>query len=581
MKRFSFSAIAQRHSILLIVLFFGLLLAACGAAGTSSTGQASTIPPSEELYVLDGVSGGAQRIIAFHPGGPALFTLPVGLVSPDHRMLYTTTTSGGSTTLRVLDMASGATLRSLTLPGAFSITGVGFADAVLSGDGRWLALRASSGVSSATTIVLVDTQAGVLAKTIRLAGSFELDALAPGGAMLYLIQNTGDAEPHYYVRAYDVAAGQLLNGIIVDKTEVADPLMVGAALARQMAPDGALAYTLYVNTATNIAFIHMLPLASTANGPLLARCVDLPNGRSAELLGSYTLTLSADGTTLYAVNAALGLASGITVHPDGPFGDNIDISATFYPALPSATTTQQRPPAAVLAHDQRTLYVAGPQGIWAFTAATLKLQRVYLSDQSFTGLAGGRRDDPLCRLAHQRHHAARPGLRPAADDAAQSGPKPTEYRLDARLRHCWPRRRRYRCLCVVSLAHHVRPTMRSAREGGSGDVAPIPTDTYRVRCRRYSGIAHPRSRRVRRARGRARGRAQARGRRAERRPPLAGWRCRERPDADDPPIVAASTGTAACDDAGCDLARAHPDPGQHLKRPGHGDEPALSTRAEA
>jgi hypothetical protein len=164
--------------------------------------------------------------------------------------------------------------------------------------------------------------------------------------------------------------------------------MVGAALARQMAPNGALAYTLYVNTATNIAFIHMLPLASEANGPLFARCVDLPNGRSAELMDSYTLTLSADGTTLYAINAALGLASGITVHPDGPFGDKIDISATFYPALPSsATTNQHRPLASVLARDQRTLYAAGPQGIWAFNAASLKLQRVYLADQSFTGLA--------------------------------------------------------------------------------------------------------------------------------------------------------------------------------------------------
>jgi len=387
MKRFLFSAIAQRHGMLLLVLLFGLLLAACGAAGTSSTGQASTVPPSEVLYVLDGASGGDQHIVAFHPGGPALFTLPVGLISPDHRMLYATATSGGATTLRVLDMTSGAALRSLTLPGAYSTIGAGFADAVLSGDGRWLALRAQTTISSATSIALVDTQVGTLAKTIRLDGSFDLDAVAPGGTMLYLIQHTGDAEHHYYVRAYSVTAGQLLDGNIVDKTELEDPLMVGTALARQMAPNGALAYTLYINTATNIAFIHMLPLVSAADGPLFARCVDLPSGSSAELLGSYTLALSADGTTLYAVNVALGLASGITVHPDGPFGDKIDASATFYPALPSATTQQHRPLAAVLARDQRTLYVAGPQGIWAFNAATLKAQRVYLSDQSFTGLA--------------------------------------------------------------------------------------------------------------------------------------------------------------------------------------------------
>ncbi len=389
MKRFPLLALAQRHSALSLVLVLGALLAACGSGGASSIGQAPTIPPSEIIYVLDGASSGSQRIVAFHPGGPALLTLPAGLVSSDHRLLYTTATSGASTTLRVLDVVSGAALRSLALPGAYSTAGPGFADAVLSGDGRWLALRAQAeaSASSSATITLVDTQSGTIAKTIVLGGSFELDALAPNGAMLYLIQNTGDAERHYYVRAYDIAAGALVEGYIVDKTELDETRMVGAALARQMAPDGRLAYTLYINTATNIAFVHMLPLATDGSGPYFARCVDLPHGSSPDLLRSYTLALSDDGATLYAVNAALGLASAITVHPDNPLGDKIDTSATFYPAVPGAASSQQRAVASVLSRDQRTLFVAGPRGIWAFAGADLKLQRVYLSDQSFTGLA--------------------------------------------------------------------------------------------------------------------------------------------------------------------------------------------------
>jgi hypothetical protein len=377
----------NRTGALLLLWALGILLVACGTSGTASRGQAATIPPGEMLYVLDGAPG-AQQIVAFHPGGPATLTLPMGLVSPDHRWLYATATSGGSTTLRILDVTSGATAHTLTLPGAYSTGGPGFADAVLSGDGRWLALRAQAGDSGATTIALVDTRDGTLAEAIHLAGSFELDALASAGTMLYLIQNTGDAEHHYYVRAYDVAAGALVAGNIIDKTEL-EERMEGAALARRMSPDGALAYTLYVNTATNIAFIHMLPLASEGSGPFFARCVDRPTGGSANLLGFYTLALSTDGTSLYVVNAALGRASAVTVHPDNPYGDKIDIDATFTPALPgtAVATAQPRTPAATLARDQRTLYVAGPAGIWAFNAGDMKLERVYLADQSFTGLA--------------------------------------------------------------------------------------------------------------------------------------------------------------------------------------------------
>ena len=62
-----------------------------------------------------------------------------------------------------------------------------------------------------------------------------------------------------------------------------------------MASDGGVAYTLYINTAVNRAFIPILPLADTVSGPLIPRCVDLPVGASASLLHFYTLTFAPDG----------------------------------------------------------------------------------------------------------------------------------------------------------------------------------------------------------------------------------------------------------------------------------------------
>jgi hypothetical protein len=114
---------------------------------------------------------------------------------------------------------------------------------MLSGDGRWLALRAQNTPVGATSIALVDTQAGRLVKSIRLNGDFTLDAVSPRGTILYLLEYYQAGTSHYNVRAYDVNANQLLDGSIVDKNDLGDK-MQGEALARQMTDDGDMAYTL-------------------------------------------------------------------------------------------------------------------------------------------------------------------------------------------------------------------------------------------------------------------------------------------------------------------------------------------------
>src|SRR5258708_18745160 len=120
----------------------------------------------------------------------------------------------------------------------------------------------------------------------------------------------------YNVRVYDVQANHLVEGSIVDKTAL-DEEMEGKALPRQMSSDGDIAYTLYLNTVTNKAFIHILWLTDIINNsipfPSIARCIDLPVGNNSALLRYYTLTLSRDGQTLYAANAALGMVATINL----------------------------------------------------------------------------------------------------------------------------------------------------------------------------------------------------------------------------------------------------------------------------
>lgn len=377
------------------------LVAACGTAASTGASPSivATVPHGENLYVLDGytpmgTNGNSQQIVAFHPGSSkptALVTLPVGLTSMDHQTLYTATSHGSQTTISVINTQSGSLIRSLVIQGNYTTAGQSFANAVLSFNGQWLALRELGQAGNETTIALVDTQAGKLVKTIHLNGNFDLDAVNPDGSRIYLLERLNDGSGHYYVRLYDVTENQLYQYPIVDKTEINDPRMTGTALARQTASDGTMVYTLYIDTARNVAFVHILPLTGDFLG---ARCVVLPAGKSADLLHYYTLTLSSDGTTLYAANGALGVANAIELSGADIFNDKIAGTSRFNPGNINAASgdkTQALYNGAALSPDQKTLYFVGQQGIWAINTSDLLAQRNsfahYLTQQSLTGIA--------------------------------------------------------------------------------------------------------------------------------------------------------------------------------------------------
>jgi len=418
----------QKKSLFWLTLTLSVLLVvavACGSATTSgpatttsfhTTSNYSTtgvthsiakVPAGEDLYVLDGytplgASLGTQQIIAFHPGSgsPAtLVTLPAGLTSQDHQRLYTATVTNGQTTISIINTQTGKMIHSFIIPGSYTLAEQGFTNSVISPDGRWLALRQLDQPGSETTIVLVDTQAMSVNKTIQLNGDFYLDAISPHGGIIYLLQYLNDGSNHYYVKAYDTHANQLLPTIIADKSELNDPRMVGTALTRQMAGDGDAAYTLYTDTRSNIAFVHILPLVDrpTPGGPnqlpapQFARCLDLPVGKSPDLLRYYTLTLSAKGDTLYAANGALGIVVEISLSPAyDVLSDNIASQNHFNPGyvnMTSSATTRVLHNGAVLSRDGSILYFTGVDGIWAVSTGDLQVKDHYMTQQAFTGVA--------------------------------------------------------------------------------------------------------------------------------------------------------------------------------------------------
>lgn len=386
-----------------MLLVVALFVAGCGQSSLNANTSrlATKVPANETLYLLE--SG--QRLVAIHPGevGGAPVMLAAGLATQDHRQLYVATTSGAETTITILDARTGATLYTFHIAGNYATDIHGYGGSTLSPDGHWLALRRVGQVSQVgggqSTIALVDTQARKIARTIQLNGDFEIDALSPDGSVLYLLQNLHDAQHHYYVRAYDIGVGKLLDQIIVDKSEIDHPQMQGSAVARRLGSSGSAAFTLYVDPSRNTAFVHALPLESSGNITPFARCVDdLPASQSIDLLRGYTLALSADGTALYAVNAALGVASKITTGDGGVLSAHVVAASHF---VPMGSLGGEYGAGGILSNgaalsaDGATLYVAGAQGLEVIRTSDMKPVGVYLAGHALTGVAQSANDKLL------------------------------------------------------------------------------------------------------------------------------------------------------------------------------------------
>ncbi len=379
-----------RYSILLVAL----LVAGCGTNPEPPTAGAPTVAapapvvvPADRLYIHDGLKGGAERLtVVDGASGARQRDLPAGVVAPDWSTLYAVVRDTTITRVQALDIPSGRVLRETSLDGAWSLPMITPDSALggLSPDGRWLALAADLPQTDGqkTRFMILDTSFKAAPKRIELAGLFHFDGLSNGAAALFLTESLS-SDPHgkYQVRRYDVAQGVLDPNVVVAKGE--SEVMNGVRQTAVASRNGAWLYSLYMNP-ENGPFIHALNMYVP-----VAFCLDLPRAAKADLArqARWSLALSGDGRTLYAVNGSIGQVVEIDVAGDVP---EIKRTSTLFEAPAQAGGANAAPPASTitaLAPDNATLYTLGDAGLLVIDAKSLALRGHFLADWSLDGMA--------------------------------------------------------------------------------------------------------------------------------------------------------------------------------------------------
>ena len=226
---------------------------------------------------------------------------PGGVTTPQLDVNYIVVPAGRGTLLGRVAKGTGRLTTPVYLRSRFVIPAVA-ADGTpggLSGDGRTLVLirPRSSFPQNTTRLMVIDGARLRIRRTLKLRGDFSYDAISPDGGTLFLIQYTSRRDfTRYAVRAYDLRAGRLVPGRIIDRREP-DEDMSGYPVTRANSADGRWAYTLY--DGAEHPFVHALDTVSRR-----AYCIDL-DGLAKDDLFEMRLTLRNAGRTL-AVTSGRG-----------------------------------------------------------------------------------------------------------------------------------------------------------------------------------------------------------------------------------------------------------------------------------
>lgn len=322
------------------------------------------------LRMAKPTSNAAYTVI--EPGdGRILMDLGDGIVSRDWHTLVSVTPDGASTRVQMTTPEGGDLPKTVSVPGAWRLPTIGIAKQAvgLSGDGSMLVLEEAldAGAPSATVrtrFALVDPTGSRAARIVTLKGSFGFDVLSPDGRWLYLLEYLGVADPtHYQVRRFDVAAGALQDGAIVDKRNI-DEQMNGYALTQEVGRNG-MTYTLY--RGPEGAFIHAL---DTTQG--IAFCIDLPGteDESSDTNGEWGLVADPTGSFLYVADPAEHRLSTISLT------DFSIVREKAIGSLPSIEfakleSTKAAGGRAALSPDGSTLYVIDRTGVAVIRVADL------------------------------------------------------------------------------------------------------------------------------------------------------------------------------------------------------------------
>ena len=218
----------------------------------------------------------APATVASADGLPVgnLDTTRTGVAVPGSGERYFAIRSGRDTLVASVYRAGGLLQANTTLPGAYTVPAVAQDGTTtgLSADGRTLVLVRPRVAypQRRTHLAVLDARSLRVRSRITLRGDFSVDAIAPGGRSLYLIQYTAPNDPlAYAVRSLSLRSGRLDPGEIVDPRE-RDEAMHGLPMSRATSPDGRWAYTLY-DGGEGHPFVHALDTSGRT-----ARCIDLP-----------------------------------------------------------------------------------------------------------------------------------------------------------------------------------------------------------------------------------------------------------------------------------------------------------------
>jgi len=217
-----------------------------------------------------------------------------GVTVPGNANRYLTLRPGSATIVERTARNGGRLLAFDHVDGNFTIPAVAYDGSAsgLSADGSTLVLiePRTSFPRKQTRFAVLDAHSLHLERLITLHGDFSFDAVSPRGRTMFLIQYTSPSDPsRYSVRAYDLRAGRLLSGAIVDPAEH-DDAMRGAPITRTTSLDGRWAYTLY-DGAGGTPFVHALDTSTRT-----AHCIDLPMLAGLRNLWSLKLRRGPGGT---------------------------------------------------------------------------------------------------------------------------------------------------------------------------------------------------------------------------------------------------------------------------------------------
>jgi len=209
------------------------------------------------------------------PYSPGLVYGWDGVLASNGAVRFVTLSTARSTIAAAVRVRGGRVLRSRALRGFYGVPLVAYdgTSGGLSGDGKSLVLASYGpvpGTAGVTRFVVLNTRTLRMRRLVELSGSWSFDVISPDGSLLYLVEHLSvGPSPRYRVRLFDVAAGRLLSGAIVDRIGK-EAVMRGQPVTRATSPDGRWAYTLYARQKRE-PFVHALDTARRE-----ALCIDLP-----------------------------------------------------------------------------------------------------------------------------------------------------------------------------------------------------------------------------------------------------------------------------------------------------------------